>query len=257
MAKTITVRLDDKTHELIRKAADGEGPIMQQIVAIGGISQFTSAPAKKIYEYILRLSAKPRPNICFIPTASGESRDRIIEFYDSFTSLSCNPTWLSLFNLPSADLSSFLLNSDVIFVGGGNTRSMLALWREWEIVEILRKALEIGIVLCGSSAGANCWFEQCTTDSVPGDLTVLPCLGLLQGSFTPHYDVEPKRKPTLHRMLSNGQIGPGYAADNDVALHFVNGEVKRTVSICKGAAAYRISAEDGQVIESAMEATVL
>lgn len=222
---------------------------MRRIVAIGGLSEFSGENGRKLHEYLLGLSAKSRPNVCFIPTASGEAHARVIEFYDVFTSLPCKPSWLSLFSLPTGDLSGFIEGQDIIFVGGGNTRSMLALWREWGLDTILRKAYENGTVLAGSSAGANCWFEQCSTDSIPGDLTVLQCLGFLEGSFTPHYDIEPKRKPMLHKMLTNGEIRPGYAADNDTALHFADGKVAEAVSARAGALAYRAYLEDGTVNE--------
>lgn len=230
---------------------------MRQIVAIGGLAQVADDSARRIYRYLLSLPARPRPRVCFIPTASGESRDRVVGFYDAFGTLDCEPSWLSLFNLPSSDLSDFLLNKDIILVGGGNTRSMLAIWREWELDRILRRAGESGIVLAGSSAGANCWFDECTTDSVPGDLTVLPCLGFLEGSFTPHYDVEPKRKPTLHGMLSSGAIKAGYAADNDTALHFVDGRLNRAIRGRGEACAYRVSAAGGEVREEPLDMTRL
>lgn len=228
---------------------------MRQIVAIGGLGQFADESAKRIYDYLLRLCAKPRPRVCFIPTASGESRERVVGFYDAFSALSCEPSWLSLFNLPSKDLADLVLSQDLIFVGGGNTRSMLALWREWELDTILREALENGVVLAGSSAGANCWFEQCTTDSVPGDLTVLSCLGFLEGSFTPHYDVEPKRKPALHAMLSGGAIESGYAADNEAALHFVDGRLERAIRARKEARAFRLYMGEESVKEEPLEMT--
>lgn len=228
---------------------------MRRIVAIGGLGQFADESARRIYEYLLRLCAKPRPRVCFIPTASGESYERVVGFYDAFRSLACEPSWLSLFNLPSGDLADFVLNKELVFVGGGNTRSMLALWREWGLDKILHDASENGTVLAGSSAGANCWFEQCTTDSVPGDLTVLSCLGFLEGSFTPHYDVEPKRKPALRAMLSSGAIRPGYAADNETALHFVDGKFERAIRARKEARAYRVYLADGGVKEEPLEMT--
>ena len=230
---------------------------MRQIIAIGGIGQPLTESGTDIYSYVLQQSVRPRPNICFVPTASAESRERIVQFFQVFSSLPCTPSWLSLFDLPTADLESFILAKDIIFVGGGNTRSMLALWREWNLDGILRKAYDRGIILAGSSAGANCWFEQCTTDSVPGELTILPCLGFLHGSFTPHYDVEPKRKPTLHRMLLSEEIQPGYAADNEAALHFVDGDLRRAVRTRESASAYQVQIKDARVIEQQLEMTLV
>ena len=228
---------------------------MRQIIAVGGIGQPVTEGGATIYRYVLQQSGKPRPNICFVPTASAESRERILQFFQTVSSLPCTPSWLSLFDLPTADLESFILTKDIIVVGGGNTRSMLALWREWQLDRILRKAYDNGVILAGSSAGANCWFEQCTTDSVPGELTMLPCLGILRGSFTPHYDVEPKRKPTLHRMLRSGEIQPGYAADNDVALHFIDEELKRAVRTKETASGYHVHIKDSAVVEQQLDMT--
>jgi peptidase E len=108
-----------------------------------------------------------------------------------------------------------MIKKQVIAMGGGrNTRRMLALWREWGLDSILQKAYDQGVVLAGISAGATCWFEECSTDSVPGTLGVLAALGILKGSFCPHYDGEPGRRPSLHRFHLNGRIKPGYAADD-------------------------------------------
>ena len=145
-----------------------------------------------------------------------------------------------------------MLEQDVMYVGGGNTRSLLALWREWGLDGIFRRASAAGVVLAGLSAGANCWFEQCTTDSVPGELTVLNGLGLLAGSFSPHYDGEPLRRPSLHRLLAAGRILPGFAADNSAATHFVGGQVWRAVRSRAGAAAYRVWLKGGAVVEEAL-----
>ena len=144
--------------------------------------------------YALAQVDKTHPKVCFIPTASGESQEYILNFYKAFVALDCEPSYLSLFRLPTADLEGYLLEKDLIYVGGGNTRSMLALWQEWEIDLILRKAHTAGILLAGVSAGANCWFQECSTDSVPGELRMLRCLGLVPGSFCPHYDGEAQRR---------------------------------------------------------------
>lgn len=226
---------------------------MRHIVAIGGQDPSNVEGTREIHRYLRGLSGQPRPKVCLIPTASAESQERIIGFYDIYSSLSCEPSWLSLFKLPTGDIVDFLMDKDIIFVGGGNTRSMLAIWREWGLDGALRAAYENGVILAGSSAGANCWFEQCTTDSIPGDLTVMSCLGFLKGSFTPHYDVEPKRKPALHRALSEQAIVAGYASDNFSALHFVDDELESALRSTKSAAAYRVRAEGGRVIEEPLE----
>jgi peptidase E len=207
--------------------------------------------------YIIRQTGKDRPAVCFLPTASGDADLYILNFYKAFAALDCKPSAFSLFRLPTADIEGYLLSQDVIYVGGGNTRSMLALWREWGVDAALRKAYEAGVVLAGISAGANCWFEQCSTDSVPGRLGMLPCLGILPGSFCPHYDAEAERRPSLHRMLAAGEILPGYAADESAAAHFVDGEFCAAVASRPNANVYRLGLSAGDVVEEKLEMKVL
>ena len=134
-------------------------------------------------------------------------------------------------------------------MGGGNTKSMLALWRAWGVDEILRQALGQGTVLAGVSAGANCWFEQGITDSVVAELSVLPCLGFLAGSFCPHYDGEVTRRPAYHRFLAQDEIAPGLAAEDAVGIHFVDGVLVQAVTGRPGARAYRLWRDGATVVE--------
>lgn len=139
----------------------------------------------------------PEPRVAFVATASAEPDSYLVSFYTAFLKLGCRPTHLSFFKR-TPDLRSYLLNQDVIFIGGGNTKSMLAVWRDWGVPEILREAWESGIVLTGVSAGAICWFEQGVTDSWAGGLRPIDGLGFLPGSCCPHYDGEADRRPSYH-----------------------------------------------------------
>jgi peptidase E len=130
---------------------------------------------------------------------------------------------------------------------------MLALWREWKLDRILRQAWTAGIVLAGWSAGSICWFEQGVTDSVPGPLTPLACLGILPGSNCPHYDGEIERRPVYHRLVREGLLPPGCAADDGVGLHFRGTRLARIVSSRPGASAYRVDLASGGVIELALQ----
>lgn len=225
---------------------------MRQIIAMGG-GGFTMEPSDlSLDQYILKQTGKPKPKACFIPTASGDSENYILRYFEAFSRLECSPSYLSLFRLPTADLEGFLLEQDLVYVGGGNTRSMLALWREWELGSILKKAYAAGVVMAGISAGANCWFEQCTTDSVPGALRTWPCLGFIRGSFSPHYDGEPERRPALHRLLEDGQILAGYAADDGAAIHFVEGQLLRAICSKPTAKAYQVAWGGEHVVEEAL-----
>lgn len=229
----------------------------RQIVAMGG-GGLSIEPDKLLLEqYILNLANKEKPKICFIPTASGDSQSYIDRFDTAFAQLPCTPSHLLLFRLQSADLRSLVLEQDIIYVGGGNTKNLLALWKEWGLDSIIRKAWERGVILAGWSAGSICWFEEGVTDSIPGSLTVLPCLGFLKGSNCPHYDGEPERKPSYHRLLSEGLIREGYAADDGVALHFVGTRLEKIVSSRPHAKAYQLEKKGEAVKESLLEPTYL
>src|SRR4051794_28720269 len=156
---------------------------LQQIIALGGGGLSLAPEDLALAGYVLYQSGKERPKVCFIPTASGDSDRDIRRFYECFCTLPCQPRHLSLFAPPSDDLEIFVLDQDVIYVGGGNTRNLLALWREWGLDQMLRTACDRGIVLAGVSAGSICWFEQGVTDSLtpPGSkrLSSLDCHGFL------------------------------------------------------------------------------
>lgn len=161
---------------------------MEQIITLGG-GGFSMEPDNlALDQYILDQTDAKTPKVCFLGQASGESQDYALRFYRAFTSLLAHPSHLSLFQPHTADIEDFIMSQDVIYVGGGNTKSMLALWREWNLDTILQKALQHGTILAGISAGCICWYESGTTDSIPGKLSVLPCLGYLKGSCSPHYD---------------------------------------------------------------------
>src|SRR5690606_13789708 len=132
-------------------------------------------------------TGKHQPRICFLATASGDARDYIARFHEAFAKKACEPSHLDLFRRTGQDLEHALLSQDAIYVGGGNTANMLAVWRLHGIDEALKKAWHAGVVLAGVSAGAVCWFEAGTTDSFGPELSAL-CngLGLLRGSLCPH-----------------------------------------------------------------------
>ena len=170
--------------------------------------------------------------------------------------MDCRPSHLSLFTR-TPDLREWVFGRDAIFVGGGNTRSLLGVWREWGLDEVLRDAWEAGIVLSGVSAGAICWFEQGSTDSWADRLRPLDCLGFLPGSCCPHYDAEPERRPALRRMLCAGEIAPGIALDNDAAAHYVGTELRRVVTARSTVGGYALRLADGEVRESPLPAVDL
>jgi dipeptidase E len=228
---------------------------MKQIIAMGGLA--SPAENELLFNYILAASNKPRPKICFVPTAGGDNSDGILLLYSAFAKMECQPSHLSLIYPTTADLRGVIFDQDIVLVSGGNTKNMLALWREWSLDTILRDAYESGIVLCGWSAGAICWFDAGTTDSIPGPLTALPCLGFLPGSCSPHYDGEPMRRPAYHDMIGSGKLAAGIALEDTVAAHFIDSEHKHTVSSRAGSNAYWVENQAGKVLETAFDTQFL
>ncbi len=212
----------------------------RQIVAIGGAGLSVEPDDLLLEKYILGLTGGASPKICYIGTASGDTEAGIERFYDAAGRLACTPTHLSLYKPSTNDLAGLLLAQDIIYVGGGSTKNLLALWRDWGVDAIMRDAYARGIILCGVSAGSICWFGQGTTDSLFGPLTPITCLGFLPGSNSPHYDGEPERRPTYHRLIASREIEDGYAADDGVGLHFIDGALHAAISSRPNARAYRV-----------------
>jgi peptidase E len=232
--------------------------IEPQIIAMGG-GGFSMEPENLALDrYVLAATGKPRPRVCFIPTASGDAQSYLDLFHASFATLDCVPTHLSLFKPPAEPLRDFVFAQDAIYVGGGNTRNLLALWREWGLDEVLRDAWHAGIVLAGLSAGSLCWFEQGISDSFhPTELRPIECLGLLPGSHCPHYDGEANRRPSYQHFIRQGTIAPGYAADDGVGLHYIGTELTHIVSSRPNARAYAVAVEDGEIHETALQPHLL
>jgi len=223
----------------------------------GGFSMEPDNPL--LDEFVLSLARSPHPRVCFVPTASGDAESYVTSFYRAFSALDCHPADLQLFSRTIEDLEAFVLEQDVIYVGGGNTASLLAVWRVHGLDRALARAWAEGVVLCGLSAGMNCWFEQSVTDSFGlSRLAPLPDgLGLLPGSACPHYDGEAQRRPAFHRFIESGVLGSGWAADDGAALVFSGTELEEVVSSRPGAAAYRVEPGDGDVSERRLDARYL
>lgn len=226
---------------------------MRQIIAMGG-GGFSMEPDNLLLDqYILAQVKKNSPKICFVPTASGDQTNYIERFYKAFNNLPCQPTHVSLFEPNFTDLETYILEQDIIYVGGGNTRNMLLLWKDWGFDKVLKKAYESGVVLAGLSAGSICWFEEGLTDPINAPLYKLDCLGFLKGSNCPHFDGENKRKPAYHQLILEGRIKAGYAVDDGAALHFVNETLSNAVSSRQNAQAFYVESDGTNVIETGLE----
>ena len=179
------------------------------------------------------------PRLCFVPTASSAPEARLISFYDSFARRA-EPSHVLFNPWPREDLRDHILQQDAIYVSGGSTANMLAVWRVHGFDVLLREAWDRGTLLCGSSAGMICWFEAGVTDSFGHGLAAMhDRLGFLPGSACPHYDSEERRRFVYRELVDSG-FPSGYAADDDAALHFVGTELREAVCVREGAQAYRV-----------------
>jgi len=201
------------------------------IVAMGGLSE-------PILSFALALTASDRPRVAVLPTAGGDDDWGIARMYE-LLSAHADVEAVRLFGVPERPCDR-IAAADAVVVPGGNTANMLAIWRVHGVDAALESAWRGGAVLAGWSAGANCWFECSVTDSFGQDLAPLhDGLGLLPGSFCPHYDGEELRRPRYRALVDEG-FPPGHAADDDAALHFVGTELREVVSARAGATGYRV-----------------
>ena len=231
-------------------------PNSRNIIAIGG-GGFGANPGQGIIEnYILKQTKKKNPRICFIPTATGDNEAYKVSFYSTFTNLNCYPSHLDFFKR-TPDLNELILNQDAIFVGGGNTKSMLAVWKEWGLDKILKKAYLNGTVMSGVSAGAICWFQNGITDSWASNLKMMPCLNFVKGTCCPHYDEEPERKPAVEKLLLTNKIKNVYAVDGGAALHIKDEKVFKSVIFKKNKSSYLVDIKKKNINEKSFKKTIL
>lgn len=231
---------------------------MRTIFAMGG-GGFTMEPENPaLDDYILSLARTPIPKLLFVPTASGDPNEHIHKFMSAFGHKMCEPDHLSLFRLGSnpVDLEQHLFAQDIIYVGGGSMRNLLAIWRVHELDRILRECWDRGIVLAGLSAGAMCWMEWGVTKS-GGRPEPCEGLGLLPGSLTVHYDGEADRRPAYLQAVADGTLPAGYAADDGVGLLFREREFVTAVSSRPGGRAFRVERRDGEAVEDPLDVAFL
>jgi peptidase E len=185
-----------------------------------------------LVDYAVKLSGAQIPRICLINTATGDDPGAYLRSYQAISGLPSRVSHLQLFPMPNvASPADLLLGQDVIFVGGGSVANQVAVWRAHGLDEILRQAWEAGVVLSGVSAGALCWFAGGTTDSYGPELRPFTDgLGLLPGSFCPHYDSETRRRPLYHELVRAGTVPPGVACDDGAAAHYIDDELAEIVA---------------------------
>jgi dipeptidase E len=173
----------------------------------GGFTMPDHDQSDALDRFVLALTGKAVPRVCFLPTASGDPREQVTRFYERFGDWPCEPSVLSLFHLgrDRIDPVAHILSHDALYIGGGSMRNMLAIWREHGIDEAMRTGWERGIVLAGLSAGAMCWFEGGVSMS-GGTPEVVHGIGLLSGSLSVHLDGESERLPVYEEAVAQGAL---------------------------------------------------
>jgi peptidase E len=197
---------------------------------------------------LIELSGQPRPRVCLLATAAADEPGVVVRFYERFVPLACDPYHVALFGTPERPAEQ-VASAEVVWVAGGNTANMLAVWRVHGVDAALRRAWERGAVLAGASAGANCWFEASVTDSFGPQLGALhDGLALLPGSFCPHYDGEPLRRPVYAQLVSEGTLPSGIACDDAAAVLYEGTELAEVVASEERAHAYHVTPSGEETI---------
>jgi len=222
--------------------------INKNIVAIGGGGFGRSLGQLKIEQYIISLVKNDRPKICFLPTASGDNDLYKLNFYRAFSKLNCVTSHIDFFSR-TENLEKKVLSQDIIYVGGGNTKSMLAVWKEWNLNSILKIAYEKGIVMSGVSAGAICWFEQGITDSFSNKLEIINCLGFVNGIACPHYDEEEEREPFVKEIIKINRINSCICIEGNCALHIKNDYAYKSINFGNNKKCFKIFKENDNLIK--------
>ena len=224
---------------------------VRQIVAMGG-GGFSMEPRNKMLDdFVLGLSRRrKRPRVCFVGTASGDSDMYIRRFHEAFPPSRAAASHLTFFERTVRDLKTFVMQQDVIYVGGGSSANMLVVWRLHGFDRVLRAAWNAGVVMAGISAGAICWFEDGLTDSFGMPFRGLKDgLGFVRGACCPHYDGEEERRPALRRLIKRG-FPQTLALDDGAAAHFVGTSLKEVVSSRPKARATRVELKRSVVVET-------
>lgn len=217
-----------------------------QVIAMGGYEiDGPHGPPSLLERYLFAAAAVDEPRVCCLATAMGDSPLALARFYEVCEMLPCDrPRHLALFDDRDVyDIDEFLFDVDLVYVGGGNTASMLAVWRAHGVDHALaRRAAERELVVGGASAGAMCWFTAGFTMSF-GPLTPLnDGLGWFPGSFNPHAQQD-GRLDAYVASVRAGAVPPGWAVDDGAALHYVDGRLEHVIAASDSARVQWVDAE--------------
>lgn len=242
-------------------AADGR----RHVLAIGGIRPsdsvgLTTGGVPLLMHYAAQLAGRATPKICIINTASGDDPAGYLRLYSALSAMSSRISHLQLFPMPNVvDAAGFLLDQDIIFVGGGSVANMLAVWRVHGLDDAFRQAWHAGVILTGVSAGAICWFAGGTTDSFgPVLRPFTDGLAMLPGSYCPHYDSEPRRRPLYQALVADGSLPSGVACDDGAAAHFIDDSLAEVIADRPNAEGYLVQpGSNGTAVETTVPTRLL
>lgn len=213
---------------------------MNKLLIIGAGGYTLEPDSYLIDQYFIERIGKTNPKICLLPTACADRPETIESFNVCFQGYGAKTSHISLFTVEIEDIESHLIQQDGIYITGGNTKSMLALWKEWGVEQALRKAYEAGVTICGISAGAMCFFDEGLSDYLPKHYGRLDCLGFLPGSFCPHYAPGGERALIFEKHIRDKKMKPGIGLEDGVALYFENGILSEIQKSRNKAQAYHI-----------------
>ena len=221
-----------------------------RILACGGHDFDRRSGNEAITDLIIELAGGAGSRICLLPTASGDPDDQITRFRRAISERDCEPSVLSLFRLGDhpVSLREELLSQDAIFVGGGSMVNLVAVWRAHGVQELLAECGRRGILLSGQSAGAMCWFEQGITSS-SGSLEAAPGFGLLPGSLSVHYRLQPARRRSYLRAVADGRLPGGLGLEDQTAVLFEGRQLREAVTARRGALALSVGRHGSEAVE--------
>jgi peptidase E len=209
--------------------------IEKKIISIGG-GGFTHQLDESLDQFVIDQSKKSKNKIGFLATASNDDENKINLFYKRYQNTQSE---LSHFNLTSTQdgFSEWILNKDIIYIGGGNTAFMLDICKKNKLENIFKDAYEKGIILSGVSAGAVCWFDWILSDSVGPGFNPLRGINFISGSCTPHSS-NIERIDQFELDIKNNKLPQGIAIDDGVAVVFIDGKPTEVYSSRKNHTAY-------------------
>jgi dipeptidase E len=222
-------------------ALGAEATRAPQIFAVGGGFLVQPWETPLLQRHLLSLSPAKSPKICFLGAATGENPSAQEAFDRQMEQHDCRLYHFNIFAPTTLDFADYLLGMDIVYVNGGATRNLIALWREWDFDKALRKAWQGGVLMSGESAGMICWFQSGLTDSYPPELSPVRATGFLKGSACPHYDTRADRPTRFRQFIADGSLdSPGLALDQQRAVHYVGDQMREIVSAKKGAGGHRL-----------------